>query len=682
MTESKTELLAWLNDLLQFSYTRIEQCGSGAAFCQIMDSIYGDVALSKVKFTSKNEYDYFNNFKILQTVFNAHDIDKNIPVDRLVKCRYNDNLEFLQWIKKYWDAFYPGGGYNAVARRGLKVQAKLAAEQAPAAGAESPQKATSPARPKSARAMPTLSNQPSTPSSRAPSRPETPRRRATVANISAKQGQDVHVMSSGAAGSEASRPSEAARKSAGSASNLGRKSVSALSRSISQDMGRLEKDAAVAAEQERKVKELTKQAADLRCVSDTLERERNFYYLKLRDIEVLVLKRLEEQRENEAMPVLAEIQSILYRIEDGFVSPKGATVGITERSNADKQQNQKDAPSRIKGSLGSSLAEPTPVNLPATASQPSRPSTATAISPEPRQGEAASTPARSASPTTSDAPVEPQLSKESPRQSVPNSAAVSISGRASLAAAATLDTTTSVHSTPAADQAAKGSTATAASAVATPASLIRGSSSSLRRLQSAPSSKATAESNLPVRPASASPASSSAAAVAFATRSAKETAGSDSPFTARRASSATAGLAAPHLLASVVAAATGDATEDGSEGAASGAKSLPRLLADEEAPAAMTLVDANAPTMGASMPLLARADSRTRKSASAGGSHRTSALGSVAALRDDHDDETVTASNPSVDDLKDGADAGSSASPTKNQLAALPPLPAAQVDEA
>ena len=41
MGESRTELLAWLNDLLQLNYTKIEQCGTGAAYCQIIDSIYG-----------------------------------------------------------------------------------------------------------------------------------------------------------------------------------------------------------------------------------------------------------------------------------------------------------------------------------------------------------------------------------------------------------------------------------------------------------------------------------------------------------------------------------------------------------------------------------------------------------------------------------------------------------------
>ena len=30
---------------------------------------------------------------------------------------HRDNLEFLQWMKRFWDANYPGGAYDAVARR-------------------------------------------------------------------------------------------------------------------------------------------------------------------------------------------------------------------------------------------------------------------------------------------------------------------------------------------------------------------------------------------------------------------------------------------------------------------------------------------------------------------------------------------------------------------------------------
>lgn len=39
---SRNELLQWLNELLQLNYTKVEQCGTGAAYCQIIDSIYGE----------------------------------------------------------------------------------------------------------------------------------------------------------------------------------------------------------------------------------------------------------------------------------------------------------------------------------------------------------------------------------------------------------------------------------------------------------------------------------------------------------------------------------------------------------------------------------------------------------------------------------------------------------------
>ena len=76
MTESKHELLLWLNDLLQFKYSRVEQCGTGVAYCQIMHSIYKDVPLKKVIFDAKNDYDYSNNFRVLRSAFNMHNINK------------------------------------------------------------------------------------------------------------------------------------------------------------------------------------------------------------------------------------------------------------------------------------------------------------------------------------------------------------------------------------------------------------------------------------------------------------------------------------------------------------------------------------------------------------------------------------------------------------------------------
>lgn len=74
--------------------------------------------MSRLKLNAKMEYEYLDNFKILQKAFTKHRIPKPIPVERLVKCKMQDNLEFLQWMKKYWDSNSRGDEYNAVERAG------------------------------------------------------------------------------------------------------------------------------------------------------------------------------------------------------------------------------------------------------------------------------------------------------------------------------------------------------------------------------------------------------------------------------------------------------------------------------------------------------------------------------------------------------------------------------------
>lgn len=41
-----------------------------------------------------------------------------VPVDRLIKGRFQDNFEFLQWFKRFFDANYGGQEYDALAARG------------------------------------------------------------------------------------------------------------------------------------------------------------------------------------------------------------------------------------------------------------------------------------------------------------------------------------------------------------------------------------------------------------------------------------------------------------------------------------------------------------------------------------------------------------------------------------
>ncbi len=117
MSGSRADLLLWLNNLLKINYTKVEQCGTGGAYCQILDSIYGDVPMNRVKMDAKLEYQSLANFKVLQMSFKHHGIDKPIPMEELVRCTMRANLEFLQWIKWFWDNNHGEQEYDAVARR-------------------------------------------------------------------------------------------------------------------------------------------------------------------------------------------------------------------------------------------------------------------------------------------------------------------------------------------------------------------------------------------------------------------------------------------------------------------------------------------------------------------------------------------------------------------------------------
>eukprot|EP00929_Paragymnodinium_shiwhaense_P034999 TRINITY_DN1897_c0_g2_i1.p1 TRINITY_DN1897_c0_g2~~TRINITY_DN1897_c0_g2_i1.p1 ORF type:complete len:322 (+),score=92.98 TRINITY_DN1897_c0_g2_i1:87-1052(+) len=100
----RTELLSWVNNLLDCNLQKVEQCASGAVYCQILDSCKpGSVAMKKVNWSAKMDHEFIPNYKVLQAAFDRNGIDKHIEVDRLIRAKYQDNLEFLQWMKCLWD---------------------------------------------------------------------------------------------------------------------------------------------------------------------------------------------------------------------------------------------------------------------------------------------------------------------------------------------------------------------------------------------------------------------------------------------------------------------------------------------------------------------------------------------------------------------------------------------------
>ncbi len=121
----KSELLQWVNNtfkvillFIQLNISKIEEACTGAIYCQIIDAIHpGEINMNKINWKAKLEHEFLNNFKLLQQVFNKCNINKNIDVERLIKGRYQENLEFLQFLKRYFDLNFKNKEYDAISKR-------------------------------------------------------------------------------------------------------------------------------------------------------------------------------------------------------------------------------------------------------------------------------------------------------------------------------------------------------------------------------------------------------------------------------------------------------------------------------------------------------------------------------------------------------------------------------------
>ncbi|PAV60207.1 hypothetical protein WR25_21458 isoform B [Diploscapter pachys] len=226
---------------------------SGAAYCQLTDILFRNkIILKKVKFNPRSELDSLNNWKLLTTAWKEIGVDKPVNVEKLMKAKFQDNFEFLQWFYKFFNANYDGAPYDPVEARG--------GEALPASGKGG---AAPAARPAVARAP--LAQRPA------------PATTQPAAAAAVKKTTPLPPTKNGAA---APAPAKAA---AGDKSG-----------------------------ETAEVKELRALLAEQQEVAVTIENERDFYFNKLRRVEVMCTS----AKEKGVQVDIDKVLSVLYATED------------------------------------------------------------------------------------------------------------------------------------------------------------------------------------------------------------------------------------------------------------------------------------------------------------------------------------------------------------------------------
>ncbi|OQS02252.1 hypothetical protein THRCLA_05359 [Thraustotheca clavata] len=289
----RKEILDWVNSTCALGLTKVEQTCTGAVACMILDSIFpGKVPMSKVDWSANKDYEYINNYKILQKVFTNLKIDRHIEVDKLIRGKYQDNLEFMQWYKRFYEL--NGGGtrdYDAFAQRekGKGGAAYSQKFKFTAGGAGSSASSTT-----SSQAAPVAKRRPAgttRSSAKPPSAPSSiEKERAIVTK----------------------RPSD-------TTSNA-------------------------------EVEQLTKENEMLADANSTLgaqieglEKERDFYFGKLRDIELL-LQDLEESDHNDTVKSIFNILQIMSMSPDGRKRSMSSDETTTDEDFYDAHDDERESP--------------------------------------------------------------------------------------------------------------------------------------------------------------------------------------------------------------------------------------------------------------------------------------------------------------------------------------------------
>lgn len=305
---NSSELLDFFNTTLNMNLTKIEQTATGAVACQLADIMFPkSVPMSRVSWEAKTAPEYVSNYKLLQNAFSKNKVQRYVDVDKLIRAKYQDNLEFCQWLKAFYDQVAPPlrEGYDPVAVRargkgGKKMPPQFQPRGGAGVGAGAAARKT---------------------------RPTAGTARTTTTRAAARSAAPT---TTNAAGIRSPPARTAGAQKENARTGPSNRTAGARKKTSADNADKIVADATLL----KKNKELTARNAELETTMLQMENERDFYFEKLRGIEVMLQvyeDRSEEEREatGGSDGVIAKIFKVLYAgAEDGIaVNEEGELIG-------------------------------------------------------------------------------------------------------------------------------------------------------------------------------------------------------------------------------------------------------------------------------------------------------------------------------------------------------------------
>lgn len=241
------------------------------------------------------DYEFIANYKLLQNAFTKNNIQRHIDVNKLIRAKYQDNLEFCQWLKAFFDqsGAHHREDYDAKAVRARGKGGKKYETQQQNAASRNMTRAGS--RSRTTRAAPV-------------SKPGTAR---TSVNRSVSPQKKSPLRESNRTTRKAEPDPELLKKNA----------------ELEEKTSELE---AKNAEMETKIAEIETALVDL-------EKERDFYFGKLRNVELMLQVQQDKNFEGADLDaVVAKVFKVLYATaeEDVDIDEEGEVLPPAEPDDA------------------------------------------------------------------------------------------------------------------------------------------------------------------------------------------------------------------------------------------------------------------------------------------------------------------------------------------------------------